>query len=98
MKSKVTTLLSIGIALAAAAAVQAQDNIMTANVPFSFYMGSSLMPKGAYRVHKLDVLLFGGSSEASLVLTEDLVPNIQLLLQFRAQLTRSQWSPPSSEG
>jgi hypothetical protein len=50
MKNKVTRLLSIGIALAAAVAVQAQDKIITANVPFSFYVASSLMPQGAYRV------------------------------------------------
>lgn len=53
MKNKVTKLLSIGIALAASVAVQAQDKVITANVPFSFYMGSSLMPQGAYRVSEL---------------------------------------------
>jgi hypothetical protein len=53
MKSKVTQFLSIGIALAAAAAVHAQDKTVTANVPFSFYMGSSAMPQGAYRVNEL---------------------------------------------
>ncbi len=53
MKSKVTQFLSIGIALAAVAAVHAQDNTVTANVPFSFYMGSSAMPQGAYRVNEL---------------------------------------------
>jgi hypothetical protein len=37
MKSRVTSLLSIGIALVAVAAVQAQDNTVMANVPFSFY-------------------------------------------------------------
>jgi hypothetical protein len=36
--------------LAAAVAVHAQDKSITVNVPFSFYMGSSLMPQGAYRV------------------------------------------------
>jgi hypothetical protein len=41
MKSQVTSLLSIGIALVAVAAVQAQERTVTASVPFSFYMGSS---------------------------------------------------------
>jgi hypothetical protein len=53
MKSRVTRILSIGIALAAAAAVHAQDKTVTANVPFSFYMGSNAMPQGAYRVGEL---------------------------------------------
>jgi hypothetical protein len=30
--------------------VQAQDKTVTANVPFSFYMGSSAMPQGSYKV------------------------------------------------
>jgi hypothetical protein len=50
MKSRVTSLLSIGIALVAVAAVQAQDKTVTANVPFSFYMGSSAMAQGSYSV------------------------------------------------
>ena len=53
MKSRVTSLLSIGIALVAVAAVQAQDKTVTANVPFSFYMGSSAMPQGSYIVDEL---------------------------------------------
>jgi hypothetical protein len=53
MKSRVTSLLSIGIALVAVAAVQAQDKTVTANVPFSFYMGSSAMPQGTYKVDEL---------------------------------------------
>jgi hypothetical protein len=52
MKSRVTS-LSIGIALVAVAAVQAQDKTVAANVPFSFYMGSSAMPQGAYKVAEL---------------------------------------------
>jgi len=52
MKNQVTRLVTIGIALAAAVAVHAQDKTITANVPFSFYMGSSLMPQGAYRVNE----------------------------------------------
>jgi hypothetical protein len=50
MKSRVTRILSIGIALAAVAAVHAQDKTVMANVPFHFYMGSSSMPQGSYRV------------------------------------------------
>jgi hypothetical protein len=50
MKNRVARLLSVGIALAAVAAVHAQDRAVTAKVPFSFYMGSSLMPQGPYRV------------------------------------------------
>jgi hypothetical protein len=53
MKSKVTQILSIGIALAAASAVYAQNKVMTANVPFGFYMGSSPMAEGSYRVDEL---------------------------------------------
>jgi hypothetical protein len=53
MKSRVTSLLSIGIALVAVAAVQAQDKTVTANVPFSFYMGGSAMPQGSYKVDEL---------------------------------------------
>jgi hypothetical protein len=53
MKSRVTRILSIGIALVAVAAVQAQDKTVTANVPFSFYLGSSAMPQGAYKVKEL---------------------------------------------
>jgi len=53
MKNQVTRLVTIGIALAAAVAVHAQDKTITANVPFSFYMSSTLMPEGAYRVDKV---------------------------------------------
>ena len=53
MKSRVARILSIGIALAAVAAVHAQDRTVTANVPFRFYMGSSPMPQGAYRVNEI---------------------------------------------
>jgi hypothetical protein len=53
MKNNVTRLLGIGIALVAAAAVQAQDKTVTATVPFSFYMGSSLMPQGAYNIGEI---------------------------------------------
>ena len=53
MKSRVTRLLSVGMALAAVTAVYAQNKTVTANVPFSFYMGSSLMPQGAYRVSEI---------------------------------------------
>jgi len=50
MKNQVTRILSIGIALVAVATVHAQDKTVTANVPFRFYVGSSLMPQGVYRV------------------------------------------------
>ncbi len=53
MKNRVAQLLSVGIALAAVAAVHAQDKTMMANVPFHFYVGSSLMPQGAYRVGEI---------------------------------------------
>src|ERR1700679_266179 len=53
MKNRVARLLSVGIALAAVAAVHAQDKTVKANVPFTFYMGSSLMPQGAYRVSEI---------------------------------------------
>jgi hypothetical protein len=53
MKSRVTRILSIGIALAAVVVVHAQDKTITANVPFSFYMGNSAMPQGAYRVEEV---------------------------------------------
>jgi hypothetical protein len=49
MKNRVRV-LSIGIAVAAVAAVYAQSATVTANVPFNFYMGSKLMPCDAYRV------------------------------------------------
>ena len=55
MKSRVTRILSIGIALVAVAAVQAQDKTVTANVPFSFYMDRSAMPQGAYNVDELSL-------------------------------------------
>jgi len=53
MKNRVARILSIGIALVAVAAVHAQDRVMTANVPFMFYAGSTLMPQGAYRVDEM---------------------------------------------
>jgi hypothetical protein len=53
MKSRVTSILNIGIALVAVTAVQAQDKTVKANVPFSFYMGGSAMPQGAYRVDEV---------------------------------------------
>ena len=54
MKSRVRV-LSIGIALAAVAAVYAQGTTVTANVPFNFYMGSKLMPPDAYRVNETSI-------------------------------------------
>jgi hypothetical protein len=55
MKNRVARLMSFGMALAAVVAVHAQDKTITANVPFSFYMSSTLMPEGAYRVDKLSL-------------------------------------------
>ena len=53
MKNLVTRLLVFGTALAGAVAVYAQSKIVTADVPFSFYMGSTVMPDGAYRVSEM---------------------------------------------
>ena len=52
MKSRVSRVLAVGIALAAAAAVYAQTETLTADVPFQFYVGSRLMPQGSYRVEQ----------------------------------------------
>jgi hypothetical protein len=66
MKNRVARLLSVGIALAAVAAVHAQDKTVTANVPFSFYMGRSAMPQGAYKVEELShgAMVRMGSTDA----------------------------------
>jgi len=73
MKNRVARLLSVGIALAAVAAVHAQDKTVTANVPFSFYMDSSLMPQGAYRVSTVSngaaVWIMSTKSDASKAVT-----------------------------
>src|ERR1700678_1412034 len=53
MTNRVARLLSVGIALATVAAVHAQDKTVAANVPFSFHMGSSLMPQGPYRISEI---------------------------------------------
>ena len=53
MNNRVARLLSVGMALAAVVAVHAQDKAVTANVPFNFYMSSTWMPQGAYRVDKV---------------------------------------------
>ena len=50
MKNRVARVLTVAIAMAAVAAVHAEDRTVTANVPFNFYMGSSPMAEGAYRV------------------------------------------------
>ncbi len=50
MKNRVSRILSFGIALAAVTTVYAQQKTMKANVPFSFNMGSTVMPEGTYRV------------------------------------------------
>jgi hypothetical protein len=53
MKSLAARILIIGTALAGVAAVNAADKAIAANVPFNFYMGSTVMPQGAYRVNEL---------------------------------------------
>jgi hypothetical protein len=69
MKNQVTRLVTIGIALAASVAVHAQDKTISASVPFSFYMGSTLMPQGTYRVNEFAqgsvVWVNSGQSDAS---------------------------------
>ena len=53
MKSRMNRVLSVGVALAAAVLAvhaQVQQRTLTADVPFQFYVGSHLMPQGAYRV------------------------------------------------
>jgi hypothetical protein len=48
--NRVSRVLTVGIALAAAVAVHAQDKAVTATVPFNFYVGSTAMPQGDYRL------------------------------------------------
>lgn len=52
MKKLVTRVLVIGAALAGVIAVQAQDKVVKADVPFSFYIGSTVMPQGEYRINE----------------------------------------------
>jgi hypothetical protein len=49
MKNLVTRILTLGIALTAVAAVDAQTRL-SAEVPFNFYVGSTPMPQGVYRI------------------------------------------------
>ncbi len=53
MKNLIARILVIGTALAGVVAVNAADKTITANVPFTFYVGSTVMPQGAYRVNEL---------------------------------------------
>ncbi len=53
MKKLAARILSIGIVLVGVAAVQAQSNGVTADVPFNFHVGSSVMPQGPYWVDQL---------------------------------------------
>jgi hypothetical protein len=46
----VSRILTAAIALAAAVTVHAQDKAVTATVPFNFYVGSTAMPQGDYRL------------------------------------------------
>jgi hypothetical protein len=81
MKSRVTSLLSIGFALVAVSAVQAQDNTVTANVPFSFYsfyMGGSAMAQGSYNVDEFShgaVVCMRSKDAAKSVTTHEIVGN-----------------------
>jgi hypothetical protein len=52
MKNRAARILAVGTALMALAAVHAQTRVMTANVPFDFYAGSTLMPHGTYLVNE----------------------------------------------
>jgi len=50
MKYRAAQILTLGIALTAVAAVHAQTKVLTADVPFSFHVGSVVMPQGSYTV------------------------------------------------
>ena len=50
MKNRVARVVAVAIALTAVAAVHAQTKVMTADVPFSFHVGSTVMPQGRYSV------------------------------------------------
>lgn len=52
MKNGVAQILAVGIALTAVAAIHAQTRILTADVPFSFHVGSMLMPQGSYSINE----------------------------------------------
>ena len=52
MKNRVAQILSLGMALAALPAMHAQNMAVKADVPFDFYVGSTLMPHGAYLVNE----------------------------------------------
>jgi hypothetical protein len=53
MKKLVSRILVAGFALSGLVAVEAQSRMITANVPFSYYMGKTAMPQGTYRVDEL---------------------------------------------
>jgi hypothetical protein len=53
MKSLISRILIAGFAISGLFAAEAQSRIVTANVPFSFYMGANAMPGGAYQVDQL---------------------------------------------
>jgi hypothetical protein len=81
MKSRVTRILSVGIALVAAAAVQAQNKTVTAKVPFSFYMGRSAMPQGAYKVDELShgaIVCMRSTDAANAVTANEIVGKKQI--------------------
>jgi hypothetical protein len=53
MRNLIARLLVVGTALAGAATVYAQSKTVTADVPFNFYMGATVMPQGIYRVNEM---------------------------------------------
>jgi len=52
MKNRAAQILAVGIALTAVAAVEAQTRVLTADVPFTFHVGSTLMPEGVYVINE----------------------------------------------
>lgn len=53
MKSLISRVVIAGLAIAGVSAAEAQNRVVSANVPFSFYMGADGMPAGAYQVDQL---------------------------------------------
>ncbi len=53
MKNLIAPILVIGTAFAGVVTAHAADKAITAKVPFNFYVGSTIMPQGAYRVDEV---------------------------------------------
>jgi hypothetical protein len=53
MKSLISRIVIAGFAIAGIFAAEAQNRVVTADVPFGFYMGEAAMPAGAYEVDQL---------------------------------------------